>query len=380
MTNFVAMEEAHIYVYGVIDYWQDNNAGEWGYVNLKDVKNQYEAQKEAKKIVVHIHSEGGVVTEGFAIHDYLRSLGKPVEVIIEGMCASIATVIALAGDTRKMAENATFFIHNPWGMIGGDAEQVKKYADELEKMESDIADFYAKKTNLSKDDLLGYMKEESFFTAEQALNFGFITEVLQTMRAVALFRKKPEQKKKSKKNKTMAKNAKKSKFEKLMAKMAKHLNIDEKPKALVLQDVNGTELNFPEVADGETPAIGDTATVDGSPAEGEYTMPEGETYVFGDGGALDTISEAEEEEDSEQVAQLESEVEEKEAEIKALKKKLKNQDKKIDKLQGSFNELKKLAGDIDFEDEGNPNDKKKNSTGVGKTRALWKDGEYKRAN
>lgn len=375
------MEEAHIYVYGVIDYWQDNNAGEWGYVNLKDVKNQYEAQKDAKTITVHIHSEGGVVTEGYAIHDYLRSLGKPVNVIIEGMCASIATVIALAGDTVKMAENATFFIHNPWGMIGGDAEQIKKYADELVKMEDDIAEFYAKKTNLTKDQLLGYMKEETYFTAAQALEFGFITEILQTMRAVALFR--PEkQKSKSKKSNKMAKT-KKSAFEKLMSRIKKELNVESAPKAIVVQDVNGVELDFAEVADGESPAVGDTATVDGAPAEGEYTMPEGEVYNF-EAGELKTI----EGEGDEDVEALKQDLADAQAENSTLKTELdsvkaenKKNAKTLKKLNKRFEKLEEISGGIDFGDEGAPKNKgHKKTNGGGKTRSLWKDGEYKKVN
>ncbi len=383
------MEEAHIYVYGVIDYWQDNNAGEWGYVNLKDVKNQYEAQKDAKTITVHIHSEGGVVTEGFAIHDYLRSLGKPVNVVIEGMCASIATVIALSGDTVKMAENATFFIHNPWGMIGGDAEQIKKYADELVKMEDDIADFYAKKTNLKKEELLGYMKDETYFTAAQALEFGFITEILQTMRAVALF--KPESKSKPKKSNKMSKKNK-SKFEKLMKNIQKGfaeiMGEESKPKDIVLQDVNGVELDFSEVEDGESPQVGDTATVDGSPAEGEYTMPEGEVYNF-EAGELMTIEDSEEETE-EDVEALKQELEDVEAQNKKLKKEkseleseVKANAKSLKKLKKQFAELQELSGGIDFEASGSGNGNKGHKpkeAGDGKTRQLWKDGDYKRAN
>jgi len=194
------MEIAHVYIYGVIDYWQDNYASEWGYVNLKDVKNQIDAQKDAKEIVVHIHSPGGSVTEGLAIHDFLRSQGKPVTTKIEGSCYSIATVIALAGDTRKMTSNAEFMIHNPWGAASGDKDDIKKYLDQLEEAENQIADFYASKTNITKEDALTLMKEETFMDVETAIKHGFVTEEDVTMKAVALFIPKNEKKTSSKKS------------------------------------------------------------------------------------------------------------------------------------------------------------------------------------
>ena len=100
------MKIAHVFAYGVVDCWQDSSAREWGYINLKTVKDQIEAQKGFDEILIHIHSDGGDVNEGFAIYENLKSLGKPITAQIEGNCFSIATVIALAGDKRLMTSNA----------------------------------------------------------------------------------------------------------------------------------------------------------------------------------------------------------------------------------------------------------------------------------
>ena len=100
------MKIAHVFAYGVVDCWQDSSASEWGYINLKTVKDQIEAQKGFDEILIHIHSDGGDVNEGFAIYENLKSLGKPITAQIEGNCFSIATVIALAGDKRLMTSNA----------------------------------------------------------------------------------------------------------------------------------------------------------------------------------------------------------------------------------------------------------------------------------
>jgi len=267
------MEEAHIYVYGEIDAYQDKQAAEYGFVNLTSVRDQYEAQKDAKKVIVHIHSVGGVVFEGFAIHDYLRSLGKPIETRIEGLCASIATVISLAGDVRSMTENSDFFIHNPWGMAVGDRAEMEKYTKDLERLENKLADFYASKTSLTAEDALALMKQETTFTAAQALEKGFITETAAALKIVAKFDPNKDftnHKKEDMKDKRKALT--------LVEKITALIKGDVKNK--IIQDGSGTELDFIDLADTETPVVGDKAEVDGKAAEGDFTMTDGEVYKF----------------------------------------------------------------------------------------------------
>ena len=323
------MDKAHIYIYGIIDGWQDANANEWGYVNLKSVKDQYEKQKEAKNIVVHIHSEGGVVTEGFAIHDYLRSLGKPITAKIDGVCASIATVILLAGDERIGSENAKPLIHNPWGMIGGESKDVKKYADELEKMESEIAEFYAKKTNLTKDEALELMKVETTFTAAEALEKGFLSKIETVMRAVALYNPK-KNKKMSKKD--LSKKEATNIVDHIINSLSTFGKKGKKAKAenKIVQDANGDDLDFYELEDDAAIEVGAKAKFDNKDATGEYVMPSGETYVFGEKGELTEIKPAEDEDDSEEIENLKTELAEANTTItnlKAKNKKFKEENK-----------------------------------------------------
>ena len=274
------MKEAHIYVYGIIDSWQDAEASQYGYVNLTDVRTQLENQGDYDELFIHIHSEGGVVTEGFAIHDFIRSQGKPVTTIIDGMCASIATVILLAGDTRIGTENAKPFIHNPWGMAGGDKEELRKYADELEDIEEDIAEFYAKKTKLSKEDALNYMRNETYFTAQEALSNGFLTKINSVMRAVALLKSKT--KKMAKENLTEEKVQ--GMFDTVLEQIKNVLKGKKgEPQNKIITDANGGEILFPDVEDDAQEVVGDKATIDGSAAEGDILMPDGSTYVFSNG-------------------------------------------------------------------------------------------------
>ena len=360
ITNLVRMEEAHVYIYGIIDSYQDTMASDWGYVNLKDVKNQVEAQKDAKEIKVHIHSLGGVVTEGFAIHDFIRAQGKPVTTIIEGQCASIATVIALAGDTRKMTSNSEFMIHMPWGMAAGESEDIQKYADLLKKDEDKIADFYAQKTKLDKESILDMMKKETFMSAEQALEHGFITEIATVMKAVALL--KPNSK-----TNTMSKDAfTKKDADSFLSKLDEKIKnlLGSKPQAKLVQDATGTEIDFPDLAEDDTPSVGDKATVDGAAAEGEHVMPSGETYVFAS-GELTEIKDAEEEEETEDSAEqienlnneiknLKSQLKTSKAEKKTAEQDLKSAKDSIADIQKEIKNLKKNIGSS-FSHEPNKN-------------------------
>ena len=158
-------------------------------------------------VTLRISSPGGSVLEGFAIMDALAAYTGEVTTFGVGYVASIASVILLAGDKVKMAENAFLMVHNPWSYMEGDAEDLRKQADILEKMEMQIADVYAqsivkRKGKSYKSALalaLQYMDSETWFTAEEALKAGFIDEVVSkedykkdTFTALARFDRVPE--------------------------------------------------------------------------------------------------------------------------------------------------------------------------------------------
>ncbi len=264
--------EGHIYVYGEIIGDQTKDIGNYGFVNLKDIVDQLKDNKEANRIVVHIHSPGGDVYEGFAIHDALINSGKEIITIIEGLCASIATVIALSGQRRYITTHSEFMIHTPWSFAVGDSEDFKDVSEQLAKTENKIAEFYAKHTNLNIDDILNYMHNETFFTADEAVDYGFCTGVINTIRQAA----------KLKTNYNMEKTVEKlNAIERMLLGIK---NLIAPPKNLVLQDVNGVEIDFGEdVKTVDEIQVGMTATIDGDPASGEHIMPFNKTYVFENG-------------------------------------------------------------------------------------------------
>lgn len=347
------METAHIYIYGEIGYFQDSESDSYGVVNLSTVKRQHDAQAASKDITVHIHSNGGYVLEGFAIHDYLRSLGKPITTIVEGMCYSIATVIALAGDKRIMTSNSDFMIHNPWGMEAGESSDMRKAADELEKLETKAAKFYASKTRLSEAEALTLMKAETFMTGEEALKNGFITEIASTMKAVALYKKT--------KNKTMSVTKEEldssfASFGKMIKKM-----IGGK-KSLMLQNVKGVSIEFPDLEEGQSPSVGDKGLVEGVAAEGEHTRPDGTVYVF-EAGKVSEVKEPEEQ--TAEIDALNAKLAKKKEQYKAAKaqfeaEKLKNKASQaaLVKMNAEFEKLKKMSGEY-VPGETKPDPKKK---------------------
>jgi ATP-dependent Clp endopeptidase proteolytic subunit ClpP len=289
--------EGHIYVYGVVSPWQEEDSGKYGEVNLKDISNQLTNNKEADTLIIHINSMGGDVYEGFAMHDVIRATGKKIITQAEGLVASIATVVFLAGDERRITENSQLMIHNPWGFAGGNADDVQKYADQLRKEEDRMAAFYSEKTGQTVDDLKAMMNEETYMTADEAISKGFATEKVAQLKAVALINNRNMTEKEINDKIEEKSN---SIFSKIKALFKKQGLI----KDLVLKTADDKNLDFGEdIQEASQIEVGSTATVDGAPAEGEFTMPDGTIYVFSGGAVTEIKAPAEPEPAPDAVAQ-----------------------------------------------------------------------------
>ena len=140
-----------------------------------------------KDITLRINSVGGSVFDGLAIYNALRSHSGYVQIKIEGLAASISTVIAMAGDSVEMAENGFFMIHNPFGQSAGEATDFRKTADLLDKIKDEIIEIYQRKTKLPYDVLSKMMDEETWLSSQEAQEFGFIDDITEPMRVAAKF-------------------------------------------------------------------------------------------------------------------------------------------------------------------------------------------------
>lgn len=273
----------NIYISGQIGTF-DGVAG----VELIDVISQVKKQPKATAFNVHINSEGGLVDVGFDIYHYLKSLGKPLTTIGSGIVASIATVIFMAGTKRLVRENTPFMIHLPWGGSMGTADELSKFAGQLKAIEKKLVGFYAQSLSLGEEALLPLLKNETWLTPNQLTALGFTTATQVKAVAKAFLKTNPTM------SGTFSERDRhwmEGLFTKVLGRFKKSLAFNK-----VMQDATGAEIDFPDLADEDTPAVGDMATINGKPAEGEYIMPDGFTYIF-TAGELTEIIESEEDVD-----------------------------------------------------------------------------------
>ena len=167
-TEGAKSSEAEISIY--------DNIGGWG-ISANDFIDELKGLGDGVETInLRIASGGGSIVEGNTIFNALKRHSAKVVTHIDSLAASMASVIAMAGDEVRMAENALLMIHNPWTMSMGGAEQLRKDADLLDKMEENIRTSYGR-SNLSAEELDDAMAAETYYTASEALEAGFIDEI-----------------------------------------------------------------------------------------------------------------------------------------------------------------------------------------------------------
>lgn len=140
---------------------------------------------ESDEIVLHFNSPGGSASDGFAIYNALVAHPAKVTSIIEGWTGSVATIIALAGDTVRMHENTTFMIHNSWGINVGNASSMRDYAGVLDLVDESMSRIYLARCRKSAEELQAALEAETYLTAAKAAEWGFVDEVLSASTAAA---------------------------------------------------------------------------------------------------------------------------------------------------------------------------------------------------
>lgn len=153
-----------------------NDIGNWG-ITAQDFWEALEAAGPVANINLSISSDGGDVSQGFAIYNMLQRHSAYKTVTVEGLAASMASVIAMTGDEVVMPANAMMMIHNPWGALRGEADQIKSFGEALEIMQDNIADAYVNRTGLDKAKVLDMMARETWLSAKKAKELGFADSV-----------------------------------------------------------------------------------------------------------------------------------------------------------------------------------------------------------
>jgi ATP-dependent protease ClpP protease subunit len=157
---------AEIWIYGDIgESWYGDSVAAKDFV-------QTVAALDAETITVRLNSYGGSVSDGIAIYNALKRHPATVTVSVDGIAASIASLIAMAGDRIEIAENAMLMIHAPWGSMAGNAVELREYADMLDKWSQAMAASYASKTGRSLDEVMAWLTDgkDHWFTASQAVD------------------------------------------------------------------------------------------------------------------------------------------------------------------------------------------------------------------
>jgi ATP-dependent protease ClpP protease subunit len=161
-----------------LDIYDVIGDGLFGGISAKNVLDQLKGTRRAKMIGVRINSRGGDVTDGFAIYNLLKDHPARVEVDIDGLAASIASVIAMAGDEIRIASNAFMMVHNPYGLAFGESQSLRQAAGVLDQMRAQIADVYVARTGIDRTHVLAMMDDETWLNAEEAKQHGFADKVV----------------------------------------------------------------------------------------------------------------------------------------------------------------------------------------------------------
>ena len=169
----------------VVDVYIFDEIGMGG-VNAQGFIEEIKSFKDSP-MNLHINCVGGDVFDGMAIFNIIKKRTAKTTVYIEGIAASMGSVIALAADSVVMAENSLFMIHNAWGGAMGEAKEMKKTAKLLDKISGEIANIYVKKTNLPYDKVKEMMDEETWLNAEEALELGFIDSISDAIKVAAKY-------------------------------------------------------------------------------------------------------------------------------------------------------------------------------------------------
>ncbi len=154
-------------------------------ITAKEFSDELKALDKPHNITVRINSFGGDVFDGVAIYSRLIDSGANITVFIDGIAASAASVIAMAGKEIHIAEAGFVMIHDAWTLSMGNAADLRKTADRLEAVSEQIAGVYQRRTGQDIAKVRQWMAAETEFNAEQAIEFGFATEIFEAERLAA---------------------------------------------------------------------------------------------------------------------------------------------------------------------------------------------------
>lgn len=174
--------EAEVYLYDIIgDFWGEG-------ILAKNFVREINALK-VDNIHLHINSPGGNVYDGSSMYNVLRQHKAHIITHIDGLAASAASFVAMAGDEINISDSAFIMIHNPWTMTSGDGEALRKAADDIDLLKDMYAKTYTSRTNgkTKYDSMIAYMREETWFDSKSAVAAGLADAITEPLKIAARF-------------------------------------------------------------------------------------------------------------------------------------------------------------------------------------------------
>ncbi len=171
-------ESLKIYLYGNIRSafsYEDDNVSD--FISAEAVKHILTTQNKEKEIVVHINSRGGDVFESIAIHNLLKDDKRSVFIKVDGLAGSGASLIAMAGDSVEMKPNSLMMIHRASTILYGNANDLRKVANDLEKIDEAVINSYKSKFVGEDKEIAELIDAETWLTADDAKTLGFIDSI-----------------------------------------------------------------------------------------------------------------------------------------------------------------------------------------------------------
>ena len=161
--------------------------GGWGVTAQQFIAEWKAATANTSKALLTLNSVGGSTVDGFAIYNTLKASGKDITVRVLGLAASMASVVAMAGTRIEMPANALMMVHNAGTGIRGDAEDLRGMADLLDMVDNSIVGAYVARTGKTEAEVRALMAEDTFMSAQQAVELGFADVVLDELPVTASF-------------------------------------------------------------------------------------------------------------------------------------------------------------------------------------------------
>ena len=165
---------ADVFIYGdITSYeWDESDVSAWGF------KKELEELGELSQLNVHINSYGGETFQGLAIYNLLKQHKAEVIVYIDGIAASSASIIAMAGDKVCMPKTALMMIHNCWTLAIGNSKELRKTAEDMDKIAIAYKEAYLSKVNIDEEKLDKLLEDESYLTADECIEMGFADKIV----------------------------------------------------------------------------------------------------------------------------------------------------------------------------------------------------------